>query len=200
MNKEVKNNRQLIVGITGGSGAILGIRILQVLQKENITSHLVISPAAHITIAQETDWEIDRVKALADKFHDYYDIGAEIASGSFPTCGMVIAPCSIKSLSSIANCYSDNLITRSADVTLKEGRPLLLMVRETPLHPGHLHIMQLASQSGAVIFPPVPAFYSPGFSIDDMVTNIAGRALARIGIETDTYYQWQGIKSEKEPK
>jgi flavin prenyltransferase len=183
--------QRLVVAITGASGVIIGIRLLQVLQPLEIESHLVLSPAAKVTIAQETDWKASDVLALADVSYSYQDIGASIASGSFATLGMVIVPCSIKTLSSVANSFAEDLITRAADVTLKEGRPLLLAVREAPLHRGHLRLMSLAAEAGAIIFPPVPAFYARPQSLDDMVNNIVGRILARIGIETDLYLKWK---------
>ena len=183
---------RLVVGITGASGAILGIRLLQALQPLGIESHLVLSPAARATIAQETDWKVSDVFALASVNYEYQDIGAALASGSFTTRGMVIIPCSIKTLSAVANSYTDNLLTRAADVTLKEGRPLLLVVRETPLHRGHLRLMDLAARAGAVIFPPVPAFYTRPQSVDEMVDNTVGRILARLGIANTGYSVWQG--------
>jgi flavin prenyltransferase len=183
--------RRLVVGISGASGAILGIRLLEALQlAERVESHLVISPAARMTITQETDWQYDEVVSLADVVYNHQNIAASIASGSFDTCGMVIVPCSIKTLSAVANSYSENLLARAADVTLKEGRPLVLVVRETPLHVGHLRLMAQAAETGAVIFPPVPAFYTRPESIDDIVNNIVGRVLARLGIENPLYEKW----------
>ena len=183
---------RLVVGITGASGAILGIRLLQALPPLGIESHLVLSPAAQATIAQETNWEVSQVQALASVNYNTQDIGAAIASGSYATRGMVIIPCSIKTLSAVANSYTDNLLTRAADVTLKEGRPLLLVVRETPLHRGHLRLMDLAARAGAVIFPPVPAFYTRPQTVDEMVDNTVGRILARLGIANTGYSVWQG--------
>ena len=184
---------RLVVGITGASGAILGIRLLEVLRSMEIETHLVLSPAARITIAQETDWQISDVLALADHAYKYDDIGAAIASGSFQTRAMAVVPCSIKTLSSIANSFTADLISRAADVTLKEGRPLALVVREAPLHVGHLRLMNLAAQAGAVIFPPVPAFYTHPQTLDQVVDNIVGRLLLRVGIENQLYEQWQGL-------
>lgn len=184
---------RLVVGITGASGVILGIRLLQVVQSLGIESHLVLSTAAQVTIAQETDWKINAVQALAAAHYNDQDIGAAIASGSFTTRGMVIIPCSIKTLSAVANSYADSLLTRAADVTLKEGRQLLLVVRETPLHRGHLRLMDLAAQAGAVIFPPVPAFYTRPQTVDDIVNNTVGRVLARMGIPNPGYTVWEGI-------
>ena len=187
---------RLVVGITGASGVILGIRLLQVLQTLGIESHLVLSPAARVTIAQETDWKISAVQSLASVSYNDQDIGAAIASGSFTTRGMVIIPCSIKTLSAVANSYADSLLTRAADVTLKEGRPLLLVVRETPLHRGHIRLMDLAARAGAVIFPPVPAFYARPQTIDDIVDNTVGRVLARMGIQNQKYSIWNGSNQD----
>lgn len=198
MNQFMSKNpaiRRLVVGISGASGVILGIRLLELLRPMEIESHLVLSPAARATIAQETTWKISDVLALADVNHNYQDIGASIASGSFETIGMVVIPCSIKSLSAIANSYSNELLSRAADVTLKEGRPLLLVVRETPLHPGHLRLLSLAAEAGAIIFPPVPAFYARPQSLDDVINNTVGRVLARLGIQNQEYLQWQGMDS-----
>ena len=187
-----KPNR-LVVGITGASGVILGIRLLELLQPMEIETHLVISPAGRTTIAQETDWKVSDVLRLADVAHNYNDIGATIASGSFSTLGMVVIPCSIKTLSAIANAYADDLLTRAADVTLKEGRPLLLVVREAPLHRGHLRLMSLAAEAGAILFPPVPAFYTRPQSVAEIVDYTVGRILARLGIENTAYREWRGI-------
>ena len=184
---------RLVIGISGASGAILGIRTLELLQAiPAIETHLVLTPAAHQTIVQETDWSVSRVLELADRVHKYTDIGAAIASGSFPTLGMIVIPCSIKTLSAIANSYAADLLTRAADVTLKEGRPLILAVRETPLHRGHLRLMDQAAEAGAVIYPPMPAFYTRPQAISDLVDNFVGRVLARIGIENQIFQQWQG--------
>lgn len=188
----MKANR-LVVGITGASGVILGIRLLEMIRSENIETHLIVSPSASVTIAQETKMKVSEVSNLADITYNHADIGAAIASGSFATQGMVVIPCSIKTLSSVANSYGDDLISRAADVTLKEGRPLLLVVRETPLHAGHIRLMSLAAEAGAIIFPPVPAFYTNPQSIDDIVDNIVGRVLARLGIENTGYKEWQGM-------
>ena len=189
---DIKNKR-LVVGISGSSGAILGIRLLEKLRPTGVETHLVLTPSARLTIRHETDWKVEDVLALADRTYPINDLGAAISSGSFMTAGMVVVPCSIKSLSSIANCYSADLLARAADVTLKEGRPLLLVVRETPLHRGHLHLMNLASRAGAVIFPPVPAFYTRPHSLDEMVDNLVGRILGRIGIHLPEMEEWQGL-------
>ena len=188
---------RLVVGITGASGVILGIRLLQVVQTLGIESHLVLSPAARVTIAQETDWKISDVQALAAVNYNDQDIGAAIASGSFTTRGMVIVPCSIKTLSAVANSFADSLLTRTADVTLKEGRPLLLVVRETPLHRGHIRLMDLAARAGAVIFPPVPAFYTRPQTVADIVDNTVGRILARMGVPNQEFAVWKGIDDQE---
>jgi flavin prenyltransferase len=187
---------RMIVGITGASGAILGIRLLETLKSTPIETHLVLSESAPLTIHQETDWHIEDVLSLANVIYDFHDIGAAIASGSFSTLGMVIIPCSIKTLSAVANSYTDDLLSRAADVTLKEGRPLVLVVRETPFHSGHLRLMSEAAHNGAVIFPPVPAFYIRPASVDDIINNTVGRVLARMGIKTDLYHEWQGQPNE----
>lgn len=182
---------RLVVGISGASGVILGIRLLEVLRGTHIRTHLVISPAARATIAEETDWKVSEVSDLADVVYNHGDIGAAIASGSFITKGMVIIPCSVKTLSAVANSYASDLLSRAADVTLKEGRPLILVVRETPLHPGHLRLMSLAAEAGGVIFPPVPAFYTRPVSVADIIDNTVGRVLARMGIENEIYTRWK---------
>lgn len=184
------STRRLIVGITGASGAILGIRLLEVLKPIQIETHLVFSDSARLTILHETDRDLDEIQSLADKSYAFKDVGAAIASGSFSTMGMVIIPCSIKTLSAVANSYSDDLISRSADVTLKEGRPLVLVVREAPLHSGHLRLMRQAALAGAVIFPPVPAFYTRPQSVDEIIDNLVGRILARLGVENQLFQEW----------
>ena len=184
--------KRLIVGITGASGTILGIRLLQALEPTPIETHLILSKSATLTITQETDWQVDQVLSLADVTYDFSDIAAPIASGSFLALGMVVMPCSIKTLSAVANSYSEDLLARAADVTLKEGRLLILVVRETPYHAGHLRLMSEATAAGAIIFPPVPAFYTRPKSIDEMIDNTVGRVLARIGIQNNLYHEWQG--------
>ena len=155
-------------------------------------THLVLSQAAKVTISLETDWKVSDVIGLASVSYEPHDIAAPPASGSFPTDGMLIVPCSIKTLSAVANSYADNLTSRAADVHLKEGRPLLLMVRETPLHPGHLRLMTLAARAGAVIFPPVPTFYGHPTKLDEVISATVGRALLRLGIDNPHYTRWQG--------
>ncbi len=183
---------RIILAITGASGAILGIRTLELLRKAGKEIHLVISNAARQTISTETNWSVGKVEALADYCYEPHQIGARIASGSFLTEGMFVVPCSIKTLSGIANSFTTNLIIRAADVTLKEGRKVILAVRETPLHAGHLRLMQQAAQVGAVIFPPVPSFFGKPETMDEIVTDLAGRILLRMGINNDAYSQWKG--------
>jgi len=161
-----------------------------------VETHLVISAAAALTIPVETTWKVSEVLNLADFSYAETDIAARIASGSFLTNGMLIAPCSVKTLSAVANSYGDNLIARAADVCLKEGRPLILAVRETPLHRGHLRLLDLAAQAGAVIFPPVPSFYGNPQSLQDLVDASVGRMLSRLGIENNVYPHWQGLSPE----
>ncbi|NOZ49881.1 MAG: UbiX family flavin prenyltransferase [Chloroflexi bacterium] len=186
--------QRLIIAMSGASGQVYGVRLLQILQHSpDIETHVVMSQAAGITLAQEGTYTPQDIAALADVFYRPGDIGAAIASGSFETMGMLVAPCSIKSLSGIAYSYDADLITRAADVQLKEGRPVLLVVRETPLHLGHLRLMTRAAEIGCTIFPPVPAFYSRPQSIDDMVNNTCGRILARIGIPNEMYQEWLGL-------
>ncbi len=181
---------RLIVAITGASGAIYGIRALQILQSCQVETHLIISRSARLTIAQETDWSLAAVAALAARVYEPEDVAAPPASGSFATQGMLIAPCSIKTLSAIANSYTADLTARAADVCLKEGRPLLLMLRETPLHLGHLRLMTAAAEMGAILFPPIPAFYGRPQTLDDLINASVGRALSRLGIENPSYPHW----------
>jgi flavin prenyltransferase len=184
--------KRIIVAITGASGAVYGIRALEILRTAGHETHCVVSRTARLVIPQETGRSVDDVLALASRTYDPLDVSAVIASGSFPTDGMIVAPCSIKTLSAIANSHSADLISRAADVCLKEARPLVLMVRETPLHRGHLRQMDLAARAGAVIFPPVPAFYNHPQRIEEIVDDSVGRALARLGIENDAYRPWTG--------
>lgn len=186
--------KRIILAITGASGAPLGIRTLELLKEAAVETHLIVSRAAEQTIISETDWSLAGMKALASACYEPEDIGARIASGSFATDGMLVVPCSIKTLSGIANSYADNLIVRAADVCLKEGRRLILVVRETPLHPGHLQLMQDAARAGAVIFPPIPAFYGKAQTVAELVDNLAGRILLRLGIENEHYHHWSGQK------
>ncbi len=191
------STKRLIVAMSGASGQIYGIRLLEALcEAPEVETHLLMSPAARITIAQETDWDPRDVEALADVVYRPGDIGAALASGSFETAGMIVAPCSIKTLSAIAHSFAADLTSRAADVQLKEGRPVLLMVRETPLHLGHIELMAQAARIGCVIFPPAPAFYSRPKTLDDIVNGTVGRMLARIGFDNELYYRWLGMKSE----
>ncbi|HBA6809834.1 TPA: UbiX family flavin prenyltransferase [Escherichia coli] len=187
--------KRLIVGISGASGAIYGVRLLQVLRDvADIETHLVMSQAARQTLSLETDFSLREVQALADVTHDARDIAASISSGSFQTLGMVILPCSIKTLSGIVHSYTDGLLTRAADVVLKERRPLVLCVRETPLHLGHLRLMTQAAEIGAVIMPPVPAFYHRPQSLDDVINQTVNRVLDQfsISLPEDLFARWQG--------
>jgi len=188
--------KQLIVGISGASGAIYGVRLLQVLRDvADVQTHLVMSQAARQTLSLETDFSLRDVQALADVVHDARDIAASISSGSFKTAGMVILPCSIKTLSGIVNSYTDTLVTRAADVVLKERRTLVLCVRETPLHLGHLRLMTQAAELGAVIMPPVPAFYHRPQTLDDVINQTVNRVLDQFDIDLpeDLFARWQGV-------
>ena len=187
--------KRLIVGISGASGAIYGVRLLQVLRDvAGVETHLVMSQAARQTLSLETDLSLRDVQALADVVHDARDIAASISSGSLKTAGMVILPCSIKTLSGIVNSYTDTLVTRAADVVLKERRPLVLCVRETPLHLGHLRLMTQAAELGAVIMPPVPAFYHRPQTLDDVINQTVNRVLDQFDIDLpeDLFTRWQG--------
>lgn len=185
--------RRLIVGMSGASGAIYGIRILQALQASGIETHLVMSESARITLASESDMTGPEVEALATEVHHVRNIGATVSSGSFKTMGMVIAPCSIRTLSEIAWGSTSSLLTRAADVVLKERRRLVLMLRETPLHAGHIQSMLQATQNGAIIMPPVPAFYTRPKTIDDIVNHSVGRVLDLFDIETNLVERWPGL-------
>ncbi len=185
--------RRLIVGLSGASGAILGIRLLEALRSSGtFETHLVITDGACRTVRDETDYPLRQVTALADVCHDIHDVGASIASGSFATEGMVILPCSMKTLAGIACGYSENLLLRAADVTLKERRPLILAVRETPLSPIHLRNMLTLSQAGAVILPPVLSYYNRPQSVEDMTGQFVGKVLDRFGVAHEGYRRWEG--------
>lgn len=182
---------RVAVGISGASGTIYGIRLLEELRKSpSLEAHLVISSSGKRTLVAETDWTVKRVEALADVVYDDRDVGASLASGSFRTAGMVIAPCSIKTLAALASCHADTLIARAGDVTLKEGRPLLALVRETPLHLGHLRQMVAFAEMGGIVFPPVPAFYQRPATVDEIVSQTVARVLARMGLEHDPVPEW----------
>jgi 4-hydroxy-3-polyprenylbenzoate decarboxylase len=185
--------QRLIVGITGASGAVYGVRLLRLLQPTAIETHLVMSKSAKIALAQEMDLKVSDVTDLADVVHQAENIGATISSGSFRTLGMVIAPCSMRSLSEIATGVTSSLLTRAADVVLKERRRLVLMVREAPLHLGHLRSMTAATEIGAIIYPPVPAFYARPESLEQMVDHTLGRVLDLFDIKTDVVSRWPGL-------
>ena len=189
--------KRLVIGISGASGVIYGVRALEVLKAvPDIETHLVLSAAAKRTLVEETDRTVESVEALADVVHSHRDIGAAIASGSFRTEGMLVAPCSIKTLAGIAHCYSDNLLTRAADVCLKERRPLVLLVREMPLHAGHIELMAAAARSGAIVAPPVPAFYNRPATVDDIVNHSVGKALDLFGIGHQLFKRWKETVAE----
>jgi len=189
---------RLVVGITGASGSIYGIRLLEILRTTSeLELHLVMSAAGKRTLVEETEYSVADVEGLAHHHYDIKDIGATLASGSFRTAGMVIAPCSIKTAGAIAACYSDGLIARAADVTLKEGRPLILLVRETPLHVGHLRVLTSLAEMGAVILPPVPAFYHRPKELDDIVNHTVARVLDRLGLPQTLIGEWQGTTARR---
>ncbi|WP_018897778.1 UbiX family flavin prenyltransferase [Rhizobium sp. 2MFCol3.1] len=185
--------RRLIVAITGASGTCYGIRALEMLREVGgFETHLVISPAGLRTAVEEdVGYDADEIRGLADVYHSHKDIGASIASGSFKCDGMLVAPCSVKTLSGIAHCYSNDLITRAADVCLKERRRVVLMVRETPLHAGHIALMDQATRNGAVIMPPVPGFYTQPKTIDDLINQTVGRALDLFDIDHPNVRRWK---------
>jgi 4-hydroxy-3-polyprenylbenzoate decarboxylase len=189
--------RRLIVGISGASGAIYGIRMLELLRETGIETHLVISRSAEMTLAYETDFTTKDVRALASVNHPNADIGATISSGSFRTMGMVVAPCSIKSMSEIATGVTSTLLSRAADVVLKERRRLVLAVRETPLHGGHLRTMTQLADMGAIIAPIMPAFYNRPKTVDDIINHTVGRLLDLFGIDTAVVKRWQGGREEE---
>jgi len=181
---------RLIVGISGASGAIYGIRLLEMLKRLGVESHLVISSAAAMTIAYETDYKLAEVRERADCWYDNGDLGAALASGSFRTLGMVIAPCSVRSVAEIASGMAGSLLTRAADVVLKERKPLVLMLRETPLHQVHLRNLLTVAELGAIVAPPVPAFYARPQSIEQMVEHSLGRVLDLFGLDSGTVARW----------
>jgi flavin prenyltransferase len=184
---------RLVVGITGASGSIYGVRLLEVLRTTtDIELHLVVSLAGRRTLVEETDYSVADVEALAHHRYDVKDIGATLASGSFQTAGMVVAPCSIKTAAAIAACYADTLLTRAADVTLKEGRPLILLVRETPLHVGHLRMLTSLAEMGAVVLPPMPAFYNRPKELDDIINHTVARVLDRLHLPQTLVGEWRG--------
>jgi 4-hydroxy-3-polyprenylbenzoate decarboxylase len=187
--KDMRGKR-VIIGISGASGVIYGIELLKELSKRDIEIHLVISDSGKKNIAIETEYSVADVESMADKVYDNADLSAPLASGSFLTKGMVVAPCTIKTLSGIANSYSNNLIVRAADVTLKEKRKLVLLVRETPLHKGHLQLMATAADLGAHILPPMPSFYNHPKTIEDIIHQTIGKVFDYLGIEHNLYQRW----------
>ncbi len=193
----MRDKQRLIIGISGASGAIYAIRLLEVLREQTeIETHVVVSSAAKQTISAETDYSLQKVRSISSEFYDNRDIGAAISSGSFRTMGMVVVPCSIKTLSGIAHSYSEDLISRAADVCLKERKPLLLCVRETPLHLGHLRLMTQAAEIGAQIVPLMPAFYHQPQSVDDIINQSVNRLCDQLNItlKQDLFKRWQSEK------
>ena len=189
--------KRLIIGIAGASGVIYGVRMLEVLKNQGIETHLIISDAGKLNIRIETDYDVDEVIAMADVTYNNKDIAASIASGSFLTMGMVVAPCTVKTLSGIANSFNDNLLIRAADVQLKEKRKLALLFRETPLHTGHLRLLTQAADMGAHIIPPVPAFYHHPKTIEDIIDQSVGKVLDYIGIEHTLFKRWDNSQLDK---
>jgi 4-hydroxy-3-polyprenylbenzoate decarboxylase len=194
-----QSDKPLVVAITGATGVIYGVELLRALKDLGVPTHLILSEAAVTNLAIETAYSVSDVKALASVVHNNKDVGAAPASGSFRTRGMIVAPCTIKSLSAIANSFTYNLVIRAADVTLKEGRKLVLMVRETPLHKGHLQLMTQAADLGAVILPPMPAFYHQPATVMDLIHQSIGKALDQVGIEHDLFKRWSGHGPQAEP-
>jgi len=202
MGKETR--RRIVVAITGATGTIYGVRLLQELKRARVATHLIISRAGALNAAAEFDMSRAEIEALAEVVHSERDVGASIASGSFRTDGMVIAPCSAKSLAAVATGVGDNLVARAADVTLKERRRLVLLVRETPLHAVHLSNMLTVTEMGGIVFPPVPAFYTKPASIDEIVDQTIGRVLDLIGVDSGLTRRWEGMRGgegapEREP-
>lgn len=189
--------KRLIVAITGASGTIYGIRILEALKEIGVESHLVMSDSAKLTMAAETNYKPSQIEAMADVIHSAKNVGATISSGSFKSLGMVIAPCSIRTLSEIASGVTSSLVSRAADVVLKERRRLVLLVRETPLHAGHLRSMSQVTEYGAIVMPPVPAFYAKPESLDDMVNHTVGRCLDLFDLENALVIRWAGMDGGK---
>ncbi|MEA3437001.1 MAG: UbiX family flavin prenyltransferase [Thermodesulfobacteriota bacterium] len=185
---------RIVIGIAGASGVIYGVRMLQLLKDTDYETHLIISEAAKLNIEIETKYRAKEVAAMADYTYDHKNIAASVASGSFLTGGMVVVPCTIKTLSGIANSYTENLLVRAADVTLKEKRKLALVVRETPLHKGHLRLMTMAADLGAHILPPVPSFYHMPKTIDDIIDQTIGKIFDYMGIEHNLFRRWNGIE------
>ena len=190
---------RLVIGITGASGAIYGIRLLEVLSGyKDVETHLIISEAAEEIIDYETEWPVDRVKALATLCYDINDIGASLSSGSYKRDGMIIAPCSMKTVSALANSYTDNLIARAADIALKERKRLVVLPRETPLHLGHLRNLVKLTEMGAIVFPPLPGFYHKPQSIKDIIDHTVGKVLDLFDIEHTLFSRWKGLDNTEE--
>jgi 4-hydroxy-3-polyprenylbenzoate decarboxylase len=181
---------RIVIGISGASGVIYGVRILELLRETDFETHLIISKAGRLNIELETNYKPDAVEAMANFSYDHNDMAAPLASGSFLTGGMVVVPCTIKSLSAIANSYNENLLVRTADVTLKEKRKLVLVVRETPLHVGHLRLMTMAAEMGAHLLPPVPSFYHQPETIDDIINQTIGKIFDYLGINHELFTRW----------
>jgi 4-hydroxy-3-polyprenylbenzoate decarboxylase len=194
-----QDRARIVIGITGASGVVYGKRLLEVLRDHAIDTHLIMSRAAQITMASETDFGPRELEALATETHANKDIGAACASGSFRTLGMIVAPCSIKTLSEIATGTTSNLISRAADVALKERRRLVLMLRETPLHLGHIRSMAQVTEMGAIIYPPVPAFYARPASLEEMVDHTVGRVLDLFDLNVGLAHRWAGVKTPRQP-
>ena len=192
MNPNSPGELPLIVAITGATGVVYGVEMLRVLKELGQETHLILSEAAVLNLSIETPYSVEEVKALASVVYSNKDVGAAVASGSFRTRGMIVAPCTVKTLSAIANSFTYNLVVRAADVSLKEGRKLVLMVRETPLHKGHLDLMRQAADCGAVILPPMPAFYHQPQTIMDIVHQSIGKALDQVGVEHNLFKRWAG--------
>jgi 4-hydroxy-3-polyprenylbenzoate decarboxylase len=190
--------RRIVVGITGASGVVYGIRTLTLLKEMGVETHLIISASGRRNIEIETEMAPSQVEAMANFVYDDRDMGAAISSGSFLTDGMIVVPCTIKTLSGIANSYTNNLVVRAADVTLKEGRKLVLVVRETPLHKGHLRLMTMAADMGAHILPPIPSFYHQPKTIDDIIDQTIGKIFDYLGIENHLFRRWGPARRESD--
>ena len=196
----MNNKRRLIVGISGATGAIYGVRIIEILSKiDDVETHLVLTKAGRMTIQVETPYSLKDVEAMADVVHDINNVGASISSGSFRTAGMVIAPCSMKSMSGIAHSLGGDLLVRAADVVLKERKKLVLLARETPLHLGHLEAMVALTRMGAVIFPPVPAFYHRPKTLDDVINQTVTRVLDQFDIDVKLFHRWDEEGMSRHP-
>ena len=193
----VNQRPRLIIGISGASGAVYGVRLLELLKECGVETHLIMSRAAQTTLAYETDLKVAQVEQLASVVHSYNDIGAACSSGSFKTMGMIVAPCSIKTMSEIATGMTGNLIARSADVVLKERRRVVLLLRETPLHIGHIRTMASVTEAGAIVYPPVPAFYAQPKSLADMIDHTLGRVLDLFDIDVGKVRRWTGGKGTR---